>query len=92
MRLKRWSFWLNIIAGIGTLALLLRFDLWGHIWHWLQGFDPDGVLVSVMLCLHQLTEYMPSTSQLLAIALTTIILMTLVIRRIVDGAGHGYIP
>ena len=92
VRLKRWSLWLNIVAGIGTLALLLRYDLWGHLWRWIQMFDSDDLLVAVMLFLHQLTKLMPSTTQLLTIALTTVILMTLVIRRVVDGAGRGYIP
>ena len=63
-------------------------------WDLLQGFftriavgmmtyDYDGLLVRLMLFLHRLPDLLPSAPQLTAIAISTIVLMTLGIDRIV---------
>ena len=72
--LRRWSRWLNIAAAIGCLALLLNMDLFGGVGKWLRSFDPDTLLVQVMLFLHQIPEHLPSMNQLITYSITLIIL------------------
>lgn len=93
--LHRYSLWLNIIAAVGILALLIYFGFFTRTWTFLQGlmahivvgtlsFDYDGLLVQAMLFLHRLPEMLPSAPQLTAIAITTIVFMTMGIKRLVN--------
>ena len=103
LQMRRLSLRLNILGAVGVVAILLYLgvftetlesvnSLFNHVTTLSANFDPDSLLVVVMLFVHRLPDYLPSPTQFLAIVLTTIILMTLVIRRVVDGADHGYIP
>jgi len=101
--MRRLSLRLNVLGAVGVIALFLYLgvftetlesvnSVFTHVTTLSTNFDPDSFLVMVMLFIHRLPDYLPSPTQFLALTLTTIILMTLVIRRIVDGAGRGYIP
>lgn len=103
LQMRRLSLRLNILGAVGVVAILLYLgvftetlesvnSVFNHVTTLSANFDPDSLLVVVMLFVHRLPDYLPSPTQFLAIVLTTIILMTLVIRRVVDGADHGYIP
>lgn len=103
LQMRRLSLRLNILGAVGVVAILLYLgvftetlesvnSVFNHVTTLSANFDPDSLLVMVMLFVHRLPDYLPSPTQFLALALTTIILMTLVIRRVVDGADHGYIP
>ena len=94
MRLRRWSLWLNVlgtIAGIGLLIYLGVFTEWMQFLQHLSNrlisgvlyFDYSNLLVQFMLFLHRLRELMPSPTQLLAIALTSMILTAVGIKRVV---------
>lgn len=103
LQMRRLSLRLNILGAVGVVAILLYMgvftetlesvnSVFTHVTTLSANFDPDSLLVVVMLFVHRLPDYLPSPTQFLAIVLTTIILMALVIRRVVDGADHGYIP
>lgn len=103
LQMRRLSLRLNILGAVGVVAILLYLGVFtetlesingvfNHVTTFSTNFDPDSLLVMVMLFVHRLPDYLPSPTQFLAIVLTAIILMTLVIRRVVDGADHGYIP
>lgn len=103
LQMRRLSLRLNILGAVGVVAILLYLGVFtetlesvnsafNHVTTLSANFDPDSLLVVVMLFVHRLPDYLPSPTQFLAIVLTTIILMTLVIRRVVDGADRGYIP
>lgn len=92
--LRRYSLWLNVTGVAGVVGLMIYLGFFTSTWEWLQGFltriffgtmtyDYDGLLVRLMLFLHRLPDLMPSAPQLTAIVITTIVLMTLGIDRIV---------
>ena len=93
--LHRYSLWLNIIAAMGVVALLVYLGFFTRTWDFLQSlmahivvgtlsYDYDGLLVQAMLLLHRLPEMLPSAPQLTAIAVTTITLMTMGIKRLAN--------
>lgn len=93
--LHRYSRWLNIIAAVGVVALLLYLGFFTRTWDFLQSliahivvgtlsYDYDSLLVQAMLFLHRLPEMLPSAPQLTAIAVTTITLMTMGIKRLAN--------
>ena len=92
--LRRYSLWLNVIGVVGVIGLMIYLGFFTSTWDLLQGFltritvgmmtyDYDGLLVRLMLFLHRLPDLLPSAPQLTAIAISTIVLMTLGIDRIV---------
>ena len=94
MRLRRWSLWLNVlgtIVGIGLLIYLGVFTEWLQFLQHLSNrliagiihFDYEQLLVQFMLFLHRLPELLPSPTQLLAIAITSMILTAVGIKRVV---------
>lgn len=98
LRLRRWSLWLNIMAVVGVIGMLVYLGVFTRTWTFLQGllarivvgilsYDYDGLLVQAMLFLHRLPEMLPSSTQLIALALTTVILMTLAIERLVNKSN-----
>ena len=93
--LRRYSFWLNIAAAVGVIALLIYLGFFTRTWTFLQGlfgrivvgtlsFDFDGLLVQIMLFFHHLPDMLPSAPQLTAFAITTIVLMTMGIKRLAN--------
>lgn len=94
-RLRRYSFWLNVAGVVSAVALLIYLGFFTRTWEFLHGlmarlvvstlsYDYDGLLVQVMLFLHRLPEMLPSAPQLTAIAVTTIVLMTMGIKRLAN--------
>ena len=94
--LRRYSLWLNILGAVGVIGLMIYLGFFTSTWEFLQGltarmvvgtmtYDYDGLLVRIMLFLHRLPELLPSAPQLTAIAITTIVLMTMGINRVVKS-------
>ena len=95
--LRRYSFWLNFLGGVGIAALLIYLGFFTRTWAFLHElmmrivvgtitFDFDGLLVQFMLFLHRLPELLPPLPQLTAIVITTIVFMTMCIERVVKKA------
>ena len=97
LRLRRWSSRLNLIGVVGMMALLFYMGFFTKVLEGLGGileqcvnlftnFDFDSFLVVFMLFVHHLPEYMPSATQLIALSLTTVILLVLVYDRLAKQA------
>lgn len=95
--LRRYSLWLNVVGVVGVIGLMIYLGFFTSTWELLQGFfthllvtamtyDYDALLVRLMLFLHRLPGLLPSAPQLTAIVISTIVLMTLGIDRIVRRA------
>ena len=92
LRLRRWSLTLDIAALVAALALLIGMGFFGsvqdHLLMFVQrvvtsllAFDDDAILEQLMLFLHRLPAAIPSSTQALALLLTSLILLPLSIRE-----------
>lgn len=92
-RLARWNFWLNFIAGLSIVVLLYVSGVFERTWMLLQTvakrvvvgiitFDPDELLVQLMLFMHRAVGLLPSVPQLVAIVLSMMALMIFGVQRL----------
>ena len=92
--LRCWSIGLNIVAALASIMLLVHAGFFGMIVEFLRkavmrvvvGFmsiDLDSLLVQTLLFVHRLPEMLPSATQVLAIGMATIVVMTLGIQQLV---------
>lgn len=92
--LRCWSIGLNIVAALASIMLLVHAGFFGMIVEFLRkavmrvvvGFmsiDLDSLLVQTLLFVHRLPEMLPSATQMLAIGMATIVVMTLGIQQLV---------
>lgn len=92
LRLRRWSLALDIAAVVAALALLISMGFFASVQDQLLAlaqravtsllsFDVDALLVQLMLFLHRLPAALPSSTQVLALLLTSLILLPLGIRE-----------
>lgn len=98
--LTRWNFWINALGIVAGVGLLIYIGFLGRVWQLLHtvvyriiagivSFDPDDLLVRVMLFLHRLPDMMPSTMQLTSLGLTIFVLLFLGANRLVQIEEKG---
>lgn len=97
LQLRRWSSRLNLLGAVGMIVLLSYIGFFTKVWdflgsistqcvNFLANFDFDSFLVTLMLFAYHLPEHLPSATQLIALSLTTVILLMLIYDRLAKQA------
>ena len=93
--LKRWNLWLNLTCVAAIVGLLAYMGFFGQAWHYLHvfanrvlvgilTFDPEALLVHLLLDLRQLPDLLPSANQLFTISLGLLLVGLIVMGQAVQ--------